>query len=257
MSDAPLQPPLHLPLTVCPEQPCPYMPGRVEQLRAFAADSFPPQLYHAFMDAGFRRSGRYFYQPVCQQCRACRPIRVLVDHFTPGKSQRRYRRRNADLISFADKPQPSIEKHQLYRRYVSARHQGPMVNDDRESFEQFLYHSPVDTFEITHRDGAGRLLVVGICDVCPQSLSSVYFFFDPDFADRRLGTFGAIYEIELAHEIGIPHYYMGFWIRGCRQMEYKASFRPCEVLCPDGEWRPLKSGYGPEPDPAETKTGDP
>ncbi len=33
----------------------------------------PPELYHDFMDIGFRRSGKYFYRPVCAECNECRP----------------------------------------------------------------------------------------------------------------------------------------------------------------------------------------
>ena len=54
----------------------------------------------------------------------------------------------------------------------------------------------------------------------------------------RLGTFGALYELEQAGMLGIPFYYVGYWIPGCGTMEYKSSFRPNEVLHPDGVWRP-------------------
>ena len=73
----------------------------------------------------------------------------------------------------------------------------------------------------------------------PQSLSSVYFYFDPEQAGRRLGTFSALWEIEWAREMNIPHYYLGYWVAGCGAMEYKASFRPCEALGTDGVWREM------------------
>ena len=91
--------------------------------------------------------------------------------------------------------------------------------------------------EISYRDPAGKLLGVGICDVCSDSLSAVYFYFDPDEARRSLGTFSAIWEIEWAKHTGIPYYYLGYWVSGCGAMEYKASFRPCEMLGTDGIWR--------------------
>ena len=80
------------------------------------------------------------------------------------------------------------------------------------------------------------------CDVCRSSLSSVYFYYDPAEARRGLGTFGALYEIEAARRLGIPHYYLGYWIAGCGTMDYKAGFRPNEVLCPDGVWREGEGG---------------
>ncbi len=91
--------------------------------------------------------------------------------------------------------------------------------------------------EICYRDAAGSLLGVGICDVCAESLSSVYFYFDPDEARRSLGTFSAMWEIEWARRNSIPHYYLGYWVKACGAMEYKANFKPFELLGTDGVWR--------------------
>lgn len=236
-----LPPPVQVPLVVVPEHPCPYLPGRLAQTRAFASSSIPGDLYHQFMDANFRRSGSVFYQPVCRACRACMQIRVPIERFAPTKSQRRTGRRNADLAVTAHHPVPTDEKFNLYKRYLAGRHK-PAGSEDRASFEQFLYESPVETIEMCYRDPAGKLLAVGICDVSASSLSSVYFFFDPAHARRGLGTFGALHEIEFARQLKIPWFYLGYWIKGCDTMDYKASFRPCEVLHPDGTWRELTDG---------------
>ncbi|HEX2971957.1 MAG TPA: arginyltransferase [Tepidisphaeraceae bacterium] len=227
--------PIQVPLTVVPEHPCPYLPGRMAETRAFAAEDFPAELYHRLMDANFRRSGCIFYQPICRGCRACMQIRIPVGRFTPSKSQRRCWRRNQDLDVTAAVPRPTDEKFALYCKYLNQRHDG-LMPDERASFEAFLYNSPVDTIEVCYRTNVGRLLAVGICDVCSSSLSSVYFYFDPAEAHRSLGTFGAMYEIDLTRHLGIPYYYLGYWIKECRTMQYKASFRPCQILHPDGLW---------------------
>jgi arginine-tRNA-protein transferase len=238
-----LPPPVEVRLVSTGEHACPYIPGRVASNRAFLAERIDPEIYHAFMDAGFRRSGRVVYQPACAGCRACVPIRVPVAQFTPSKSQRRCARRNADLTLDVGPATATDEKFDLYRRYTKARHRSGEEGGDqsdepqREAFESFLYHSPVDTIEFRYRDAADRLLGVGICDVSERSLSSVYFYFDPDQSRRGLGTFGAIQEIAFAREGAIPYYYLGYWIEPCRSMRYKSEFRPFELLHPDGQWR--------------------
>lgn len=238
-----LPPPRKVPLVVCPDHPCPYLPGKSATTRAFAASTFPPDLYHQFMNAGFRRSGEVFYQPVCRGCRMCMPIRVPVSTFKPAKSQRRSRTKNQDLTFTIGRPDATAEKWEMYRRYTLARH-GPK-DEDRQAFEEFLYDSPVETIEICHRDPQGKLLAVGICDISPLSLSTVYFYFDPDESHRGLGTYGALVEIELAQRWKIPHYYLGYWVQGSKTMHYKATFRPCEVLHPDGVWRQLAEQESP------------
>ncbi len=222
-------------MTVLPEHECPYLSNRQAKSRAVLADSMPPLIYHKLMDAGFRRSGKLIYQPVCCGCRECRPIRVPVARFKSSKSQRRCARRNADLLVRVARASPSDEKFKLYQQYMLGWHGA--ARESREEFNAFLYDSPVDTIEFTYRGPGGALLAVGICDVCGQSLSTVYFYFDPSEARRGLGTFGAITEIEFARSRGIPQYYLGYWINGCRTMTYKSQFRPNEILCTDGVWR--------------------
>jgi arginine-tRNA-protein transferase len=42
---------------------------------------------------------------------------------------------------------------------------------------------------------------------------------------------------------GLPYAYLGYFVKGCRSMEYKGHFKPSEILYPDGTWRlvePLK-----------------
>ena len=168
----PLPPPRAVRLTVLPPHACPYLPGRTATLRAFSVGRLDPDLYHGFMDAGFRRSGRMVYQPVCDGCRRCVPIRVPTDRFRPDKTQRRCVRRNADLTVTAGPPMLTDEKLDLYQRYVGQWHDkatGGAADADgsRASLEAFLYASPVATTEFTYRDAAGRLLAVGIADVLP------------------------------------------------------------------------------------------
>jgi arginyl-tRNA--protein-N-Asp/Glu arginylyltransferase len=228
-------PPARVALTTLPQHPCPYVPGRIARTRALWAEQMAPEAYHRFMDAGFRRSGKLVYQPVCAACRACLPIRIPVRAFAPSKSQRRCARRNADLQVLHASPTLTDEKWELYCRYITGWHQG--TAQSRDSLEAFLYESPVKTLEFTYRDAGGRLLAVGICDICPAALSSVYFYFDPSERSRGLGTFGALQEIAYARRRGILKYYLGYWIDQCDSMRYKAAFWPHEVLHPDNVWR--------------------
>ena len=228
--------PRNIPLLTLPPHECSYLPDRIAQSRGFFCSRIPGEFYHELMDAGFRRSGRLIYQPACQSCRACQPMRVPVERFQPSKSQRRTWRKNQDLIVTHAEPEPTQEKFDLYARYVRDRH-GRAEDATSEAFISFLYESPVDTLEFCYRDAAGRLLGVGICDVCTRSLSSVYFYFDPRESNRSLGTFGALWEIEWAAQQSIPFYYLGFWVAGCAAMRYKASFHPHQILGSDGIWR--------------------
>src|SRR6266511_253674 len=65
--------------------PCPYLPGMDARmplrlpLRTLTRTEFDQQLI-----AGNRRHGKLVYRTECPSCRACEPIRVLVNEFAPG-----------------------------------------------------------------------------------------------------------------------------------------------------------------------------
>ncbi len=235
--------PLGAAVTASDPEPCPYLPGRVRVSRGFRCVQMPPAALQAFFDAGFRRSGDVFYQMVCPGCRACVPLRTPVAGFAPSRSQRRVLGRNRDLRLAVGRPSLTPEKHGVYARYLAARHDGTM-DGEWEELAAFLYRSPTDTIEMCYRDPAGRLLAVGICDLTPTALSTVYFYFDPDQGRRSLGTFSCLAELRLARTLGLSAYYLGYWVEASRAMAYKASFRPCETLGTDGEWRPVVARAG-------------
>ncbi len=87
---------------------------------------------------------------------------------------------------------------------------------------------------------------MGLCDIGPTILSSLYFYFDPDHARRGLGVFGALSEIALARRRGLKWYYLGYWVNGCSAMQYKADYRPHQILHTDGQWRAPDESPAPD-----------
>jgi arginine-tRNA-protein transferase len=217
--------------------PCPYRPGRLARHVTLVPYPLAPGLYHSMMDLNFRRLGPVFYRPSCDGCDACRMIRVPTAEFHPSRSQRRCWKRNADVTVEVLAPDPTEEKRLLYRRYLESRHDGQMDGSPDE-FYGFLYGSDVETVEIEYRLGS-RLLAVGITDVEPGALSAVYCYFDPAESSRGLGVFNVLWTIEECRRRGVPHLYLGYYVTDCRRMNYKALYRPSEVLGPDQRWSRL------------------
>lgn len=226
-----------LPLSVT--YPCGYFPNKLARQQAFHWDEsqglLPPSLYQGLMDRRFRRSGRVVYRPSCEHCALCVPIRLHVESFVPSTSQRRALEKNLDVeVSFSP-PVLSEEKQELYRRYQAERH-GKSSDDapGEDELHRFLYDSPTTTIEGEYRVD-GRLVGVSICDVTDEALSAVYFYYDPAEHKRSLGVFSALKELEQALQFGCEYYYLGYWIEGCRKMDYKAAFAAHELLI-DGQW---------------------
>jgi len=74
-------------------------------------------------------------------------------------------------------------------------------------------------------------------DALPEGLSAIYFYYDPRERNRSPGTFNVLSILREAAARGLPHVYLGYYVEGCRSLEYKARFCPNEVLGEDGVWR--------------------
>jgi arginine-tRNA-protein transferase len=222
-------------LEASPPSPCPYLPGRDSRLVALRPERLTPGLYRLFLDLNFRRLGPVVYRPACEGCRECRQLRVDVLRFRPTRAQRRCLRTNAGVVARSSRPEPTAEKHDVYRRYLEARHDGQM-SGSWEEFAEFLHEAPAFTREVVFRLGE-RLLGAGIYDAGAGALSAVYFYFDPDLADRSPGTLNVLWLVEECRRLGLPWLYLGYHVAGSRSMAYKARFSPHQLLFDDGQWR--------------------
>lgn len=214
--------------------PCPYLRNRTAQNVTILPRPLSPGLYHSLMNLNFRRLGPVFYLPRCPGCDECRMIRIPVRDFRADRAQRRCWKRNADLVVEVVTPTPTPERYDLYRRYLEARHDGQM-DASIDEFHQFLYSSPINTVEFVYRLG-GEMMAVGVADIEPAALSAVYCYFDPQSSSMSPGVFNILWMIDECRRRGLEHLYLGYLVKGCSKMSYKAMYHPHEILQPDGTW---------------------
>lgn len=230
-----------------PPYACSYLPDR-RAVTLFMDPVMPKNsTLHAVLSTyGFRRSGEHLYRPHCPRCQACIPVRVPVAEFHPHRNQQRTWRQNQDLTVIAIPPTFKHEHFQLYRKYLSMRHRGGgMDNPTPEGFMEFLTSSWADTIFYEFRLDE-RLLAVGVVDRMDEALSAVYTFFDPAHAERSLGRFAILYEIEQARAAGMKWLYLGYWIKECKKMRYKNEYQPLEYYL-NGGWIRSNKGFACAP----------
>ena len=192
-------------------------------------------------DLGFRRSGEHIYRPWCEGCSECKSVRVPLNHFKVSKSQKRVLKRNQDLEVSFEMPSSSDEVFHLYADYINQRHSdGDMYPPSLEQFESFLCQGPAasNTRFICFRLEQ-KLLAVAVVDMLPKGLSAIYTFFDPAYDVRSLGRLAVLWQIRWAQSQAMDFVYLGYWIKACQKMAYKAEYRPLQVF-EDLVWQPLK-----------------
>lgn len=225
---------------VAPPSPCGYLPNERWSLEYELVAAMTAGDYMERMKQGWRRFGHMVFRPACPSCNQCRSLRVNVNRFMPNRSQRRVRKLNQGDVTFSiHEPSVGPAKLRLYDRYHAFQSD---VKDwpahapkDPEDYRQSFVDNPFATEEWRYVIDS-KLVGVGYVDALPEGLSAIYFYYDPEFRHRQLGTWNVLSLIEEARRRGLPHVYLGYYVDGCQSLEYKAAFRPNETLDAGGGW---------------------
>ncbi len=225
---------------------CSYLPEKMARSQVATPNHLiDTGVYSELIQAGFRRSGAFTYRPHCDHCHACVPVRLVVNEFIPGRTQRRVWKRHQHLVVTRRELYYHPEHYDLYLRYqVQRHHGGGMDRDSCEQYRHFLLQSNVDSKLLEFREN-GQLRMISIIDELPDGISSVYTFFEPEMPNASFGTHNILWQIQQCRALGFPYLYLGYWIKQSRKMEYKANFQPLQGLI-DGCWQPLennRTGY--------------
>lgn len=146
------------------------------------------------------------------------------------------------------------ESFQVYKKYQTKIHNDEEDKVTERSFKRFLCNSslvtniPVDksadqssfSYGGFHQQYLidGKIVAVGVIDILPSCVSSVYLYYDPEYSFLSFGTVSALFELAFTRSLKnriegtIRWYYMGYYIHSCPKMRYKAQYRPSQLLCP-------------------------
>jgi leucyl-tRNA---protein transferase len=218
---------------------CEYLPRRVRQLRYEVSPGIVPREYMHRLLEGWRRFGPVLFRPECPSCRMCQSLRVPVESFQPNQSQRRaWKKNHDDILIRIGTPSITSEKEDLLARFHQHGAETKGWPADGPPELDLFVHNPFPTEEWSYYAG-DRLMGIGYVDILPEGLSAIYFFHDPVERHRSLGTFNVLAIIASARDRGLPHVYLGYYVEGCRSLEYKGRFRPNEMRRADGQWERL------------------
>ncbi|XP_029466415.1 arginyl-tRNA--protein transferase 1 isoform X1 [Rhinatrema bivittatum] len=146
----------------------------------------------------------------------------------------------------------------LFAKYQMSVHQDAPFECGEAQFTRFLCDSPLKAeaapgapdcgYGSFHQQYwlDGKIIAVGVLDILPSCVSSVYLYYDPDLSFLSLGVYSALREIAFTRQLheqspDLHYYYMGFYIHSCPKMRYKGQYHPSALLCPETYiWVPIE-----------------
>ncbi len=215
------------------ESACPYFSGRRALSVYHTLKNPSTEMADIYLNEGWRRFGNFFFRPNCENCSNCIPLRIEIEKFKPTKSMRRSLNKNKLIRLEIGIPEASIEKVNLYNHYhfhQMKKKKWSFYKFDLETYRVYFCEPMAFAKEFRYFDSSGRLVGVGYVDFQTDALSSVYFFYHKDWASSSPGFFSMLTEIEQAKLFGLKYYHLGYYVKGCLDMNYKLRFQPYELL---------------------------
>ncbi|KAK7108346.1 arginyl-tRNA--protein transferase 1-like [Littorina saxatilis] len=183
----------------------------------------------------------------------------------PLKAENPAHRLEMKLIRSSPKSREFLETyvhaHKVYLKYQTTIHKDPPDKPNLKQYTRFLVDSPLEPVIAEpgerglpegygsfhqHYMLDGKLIAVGVIDILPNCVSSVYLYYDPDYSFLSLGTYSALREVAFVRELhrmvpALRFYYMGFYIHSCPKMRYKGQYYPSFLVCPEAyTWVPIE-----------------
>ncbi|EJF88898.1 arginyltransferase [Bartonella tamiae] len=236
----------HLQFFLTAPQPCAYLKDRFERkIFGYLSDDKATEYNSNLTKYGFRRSQNIIYRPVCEGCKACISVRILVDHFKLTASMSRVMKKNAHRVGTVCPAKATSEQYSLFKDYINSRHvDGGMSNMSALEYQMMVEESKTKTNIIEYRNQntdnlIGRvsnepLIAVALTDIIDDGLSMVYSFYDTNELNTSLGMFMILDHIQRAKTLGLSYVYLGYWVEGSAKMNYKARYQPQEHLTENG-----------------------
>ncbi|MCV3428207.1 arginyltransferase [Campylobacter sp. IFREMER_LSEM_CL1904] len=215
------------------EEECPYLENRCCRNEYNYISFINKAQNQELVSRGWRRFGSYFSRPICNDCNECQNLRILVENFHFSKSYRRVLKKNIATKIILQKPSLSDEHLLLYEKYHH-------YQKDKRNWK--IYDLNFRKYYNLYVDNAGtfgyeldfyidnKLVCVDLIDILEDGISSIYCFYDPDFSHLSLGKYSLLTEIKLAQLKKLKYIYLGYFVKGCQSLSYKADYSPNEIL---------------------------
>lgn len=212
---------------------CSYLPNKEQKTFYKIINSCSIQECQELIERGYRRFGNAFFRPICQNCYECQSIKIAVANFVFSKSARRVLKKAQNIKSYIQKPSLTKDHLELFEKYH-------LFMRDKKGWEykQTTPNSYYGSFVDGHNEYGyevlyfyeDRLIGVDLIDILEDGVSSIYFYYDPDFQEYSLGKLSLYKQILFAQKSNKKWIYLGYYVKDCHSLSYKAEYQPYLTL---------------------------
>ena len=184
-------------------------------------------------ERGWRRFGRMFFRPICPDCDECKSIKIDVKNYEFSKSARRIIRKNSEITTIIQHPTVTKEHIDLFNKYHAYMHEkkgwDKNQTDAKNYFISFVNGYEEFGYEVLYFDKE-KLIGVDLIDLLDNGLSSIYFYYDPDYSHLSLGKYSLYKQIMFAKSNEYEWIYLGYYVKECQSLSYKDQYKPYLTL---------------------------
>ncbi len=215
------------------EDKCSYLDEKQQTTHYKVIDKCSANACQELIERGYRRFGKMYFRPICAECHECQSIKIDVDNFVFSKSARRVLNKAKDISIVLQHPtmtKAHLELFDKYHKYMNTKkgwEYHPTTPD--HYFNSFVSGYEDFGYEVLYffQD---KLIGVDLIDILADGISSIYFYYDPDFASYSLGRLSLYKQIEFAKRYDKKWIYLGYYVEGCPSLNYKAEYTPYLTL---------------------------
>lgn len=185
------------------------------------------------IERGYRRFGKMFFRPICTDCNECQSIKIDVNNFVFTKSHKRVIRKASHITNYIQTPTLTQDHMNLFKKY-HLHMKDKKDWDYQETSPEHYYNSFVNGhedfgYEVLYYDKE-RLIAVDLIDILDDGISSIYFYYDPDYEKLSLGKLSLLNQIKFAKGYQRKWIYLGYYVEQCPSLSYKSYYTPYITL---------------------------
>jgi len=215
------------------EDKCSYLADKTQSTHYKIIDDCSKYECQELIERGFRRFGKMYFRPICSGCEACESIKIDVKNYTLSKSAKRVLKKAKHIETYMQKPTLTQEHLAVFEKYHRYMHNKKGWDYNHTTPEHY-YQSFVDGahdfgYEVLYFFQE-RLIGVDLVDILDDGISSIYFYYDPEFSHLSLGKLSLYKQIEFAKKSAKKWIYLGYYVEECPSLAYKAEYKPYLTL---------------------------